>query len=243
LYINCGNYKTIDERNDYILRRVSRFLVGKDYFHKQTDDYSHTFFNPLQSMWESGRGFLKNWTYTCASFNDGSCSLGKDHKNLALFGQTYDQPTSSVGSISSHTKYIFIGEAPGYNGCGKTGIPFYDDKSGNLMQNALDKLGIHPTTYYMTNVVKCCPENNKLILYGDLTWQNKLECVLQLRHEIQYVRIISPNAKVIAIGKVAQNHSKDIHNSSGMYHPAYYCRMGCPTQFVSELRKLIKEVN
>ena len=34
------------------------------------------------------------------------------------------------GQGNPTAQLMFIGEAPGWKGCGKTGIPFYNDKSG-----------------------------------------------------------------------------------------------------------------
>ena len=239
LYINCANYASFDERNVYIMKRVRAWLHHKPYEHLMTDDYSHTFFNPTQMLWKEGNGFIKG-AYECASFEEDDCDLGHDHARSAKFGKTHARPTSACGA-TRNVKYIFVGEAPGHDGCGKLGVPFYDDRSGNLMQSALDRLGIHPTHYYMTNAVKCCPNGNKLNDYVSNETRRGLECVVRLKEEILTVQEKSPKAKVIALGKVAgyELARLGIHHNM-VYHPAYYLRMGVSDDFHRELKVVME---
>lgn len=241
LYINCENYESFDSRNKYILKRVRAWLNLRSYEHLHTGDFSHTFFNNSQMLWKKGIGFMR-WRYECNSYTDKNCEIGIDHATISIFGKVAKRPTTACGA-SDNVKYIFVGEAPGQDGCGSLGIPFYDDRSGNLMQITLDRLGIHPTQYYMTNAVKCCPSSNNLNAYVGNQDRRALECVIALKDEVLRIMKKSPKAKVIAIGKVAgyelarfgiQHHS--------IYHPAYYLRMGISDEFYRALKMIVEEV-
>lgn len=241
LYINCENYESFDLRNRYIMKRVRAWLNLHPYEHLMTDDFTHTFFNNGQMIWKNGIGFMR-WRYECDDYDDKECDIGCAHATISRFGKAVKRPTGACGAIDT-AKYIFIGEAPGQDGCGKLGIPFYDDRSGNLMQTTLDRLGIHPTHYYMTNVVKCCPEGNKLEMYVDNQSRRSLECVVALKTELLRVLNKNPEAKIIALGKVAGYELSRIGlglKHSVIYHPAYYLRMGMSDEFYREM-KLVTE--
>jgi len=241
VFVNCENYTTFDQRNKYVSDRVKAFLARTTYHHQQIDDYSHSFFGHGKMIWKEGKGFLK-WKYQCGTYNEGDCSIGNEHHEFARYGQQYDRPTSACGAIR-HVRYVFVGEAPGYNGCGHLGIPFYGDASGSLMQTTLDRLGILPTQYYMTNTVKCCPKNNKLGLHVSNDNRKDLECVDRLNDELDRVLDYNPKAKIIAIGKVAgfELARKGYHHVVA-YHPAFYLYQGTPDQFYHDMKKLLKGV-
>lgn len=237
LFINCANYASFKDRNAYIIRRIRTWIRRKKYEHQMTDDYSQTFFNPKQMIWVRGLGF-KSPKYLCGMFTDKSCQVGLDHKKYAEFGMNHRRPTYACGA-KSYINYIFVGEAPGHKGCGKLGIPFYGDRSGNLLQDALDRLGIAPTQYYMTNTVKCCPKDNDLGKYGK---KEKLECAQSLKNEIKDVLLHNTNCRVVALGKVAAKSLADAKIEHVMaYHPAYYLRTGNREQFVIDLKKVLGE--
>ena len=65
----------------------------------------------------------------------------------------WGKATYGYGNIESPT--MFIGEAPGRNGCAYTGIPFTRDPSGKLYNWVLEYLGLHLEDVYTTNIVKC----------------------------------------------------------------------------------------
>lgn len=239
LYVNCLNYDSLDDRNKYIVSRVKMWLKLTPYQHTMTDSYRHTFFNAKQSLWETGRGFVDG-RMGCGAYDDRSCELGIDHR-VCRFGSQHDRPTGPCGALTE-IKYVFVGEAPGEKGCGKLGVPFYDDVSGNLLQTTLDRLGIHPLHYYMTNVVKCCPAGNKLSDYVSNHTIKELECVQTLSGELGRVMKQNPKAKIIALGKVAAEQLKRLHFKYHMvYHPAYYLRMGISNDFYRELKLVVED--
>jgi DNA polymerase len=79
-------------------------------------------------------------------------------KSRALY--PYGKPTFGYGNPNSPV--AFIGEAPGKDGCGTTGIPFTKDRSGEFYQRLLrEELGLVMKDVWTTNIVKCCPEDNR----------------------------------------------------------------------------------
>lgn len=241
LFINCRNYESFALRNKYILKRVQAWVKNTQYERYQSDDYQQVFFNEDQMLWKQGVGFVEN-PYVCTAFKEKTCAIGNDHRKFAQFGETFRRPTSACGSMTN-VKYIFIGEAPGHKGCGKLGIPFYNDASGNMLQDAFDRLRILPTQYYMTNTIKCCPKNNDLAMYGSSSTRHVYECVGRLKDEILYVQAKNPSAKVIAIGKVAGQELARIGIDHGLsYHPAYYLRIGRREDFERDFRKVLLEI-
>lgn len=238
LFVNCRNYMTFNLRNKYIKDRVNAWIKNAEYERYQSDSYHQTFFNEDQMLWQQGVGFIKN-VYDCTAFKEKTCAIGNDHRKFSQFGETFRRPTSACGSVTN-VKYIFIGEAPGHKGCGKLGIPFYNDASGNMLQDTLDRLRIVPTQYYMTNTLRCCPKNNDLAMYGPSSTRQNYECVNRLKDEIMYVQAKNPGAKVIAIGKVAgQELARVKIDHVVAYHPAYYLRIGRREDFTKDFRKVV----
>lgn len=238
LFINCENYTSFNARNNYIRERVRQWLKHKPYEYWQRDDYTQTFFSPTQNVWMRSEGFIGKWN-ECGMFSGRKCTIGQSHRSNCTFGETHKRPTTGCGALKQ-LKYIFVGEAPGHKGCGKLGIPFYNDASGNLLQEALDALYIAPTEYYMTNVVKCCPLDNKLGDFVSAATIGKLECVGGLEDEINELLDVNPRCKVVAIGKVAARELAKLKIDHVMsYHPAYYLRIGQRATFAKDLRKVI----
>ncbi|QPJ63668.1 MAG: uracil-DNA glycosylase [Candidatus Nitronauta litoralis] len=58
---------------------------------------------------------------------------------------------------SLHSSVVFIAEAPGRFGSGRTGIPFYGDKSGENFQELIDHVGLTREDIFITNAVLCNP--------------------------------------------------------------------------------------
>ena len=67
-------------------------------------------------------------------------------------------------------RIMFIGEAPGRHGADRTGVPFSGDKSGRALQRILIELKLLEAPAplempqwrcFVTNVVRCCPPNNR----------------------------------------------------------------------------------
>ena len=58
--------------------------------------------------------------------------------------------SSKNGSI--YTDLIFVAEAPGRFGAGRTGIPFHGDRSGNNFELLLNHAGLNRKDIFITNV-------------------------------------------------------------------------------------------
>lgn len=96
--------------------------------------------------------------------NHSHCPLGRTDKHSLIFGS---------GNPDAHL--VFIGEAPG-----KTeedlGLPFVG-RSGKLFTQTLSSLGIKRDDIFITNIVKCRPQNNRtpttkeIEAYKDLLYQ------------------------------------------------------------------------
>ena len=84
-----------------------------------------------------------------------------------------------------NSKIMFIGEAPGRFGCDVTGIPFTQDASGMLFQSALSQAGWSMEDVYTTNIVKCCPLNNRTPTEFEID-----QCSSYLEYEIEKIKPI-----------------------------------------------------
>ncbi|MDP6231738.1 MAG: uracil-DNA glycosylase [Nitrospinaceae bacterium] len=81
--------------------------------------------------------------------NTASCSLCPAMADLSAI------LSKQNGSI--HTDLIFIAEAPGRFGAGRTGIPFHGDRSGDNFELLLDHAGLSRKDIFITNAVLCNP--------------------------------------------------------------------------------------
>ena len=66
--------------------------------------------------------------------------------------------SSKNGSID--TDLIFVAEAPGRFGAGRTGIPFHGDRSGDNFELLLNHAGLKRKDIFVTNAVLCNPLKN-----------------------------------------------------------------------------------
>ena len=66
--------------------------------------------------------------------------------------------SSQNGSI--YSDLIFVAEAPGRLGAGRTGVPFRGDRSGDNFELLLDHVGLKRQDIFITNAVLCNPLKN-----------------------------------------------------------------------------------
>jgi len=72
-----------------------------------------------------------------------------------------DQPAIlSLANGNLNAKVVFVAEAPGRFGAGRTGIPFHGDKSGNNFETLLAHIGLIRADVFITNAVLCNPLAN-----------------------------------------------------------------------------------
>ena len=78
------------------------------------------------------------------------CTACELHKNRTLTVPGHGHPKS---------KLMIIGEAPGNNE-DKNGLPFIG-RSGQILDNLLNSIGLDRTSIFITNMVKCRPPENR----------------------------------------------------------------------------------
>ncbi len=66
--------------------------------------------------------------------------------------------SSANGNLNA--KIIFVAEAPGRFGAGRTGIPFHGDKSGDNFETLLEHIGLTRAEVFITNAALCNPLEN-----------------------------------------------------------------------------------
>ena len=87
--------------------------------------------------------------------------LSKNSSQCRLCPAMSDLPailSSKNGSI--HTDLLFVAEAPGRFGSGRTGIPFHGDRSGDNFEQLLNHVGLKRKDIFITNAVLCNPLKN-----------------------------------------------------------------------------------
>ena len=238
--INSNNYRTLDERNNYIIKHINAYLTNSIYLFNRTDNYANIPFNATARFYDKNHGFIDEY-YMCKSYVDGYCSLGNEHRN-SLYGKCVNHQTNGFGALTD-VKYIFVGEAPGQKGCGKLGIPFYGDASGNLFMTALYENNISLFNTYITNAIKCCPINNDLNTYYKTTAALSLECVQRLYNELKEVLVNNDLNIIYAIGDTAYKILFSLFKQYNvkiikLYHPAYFIRCGSkPEKYIQYLKE------
>lgn len=123
------------------------------------------------------------------------------------------------GYGNAESRIMFIGEAPGFKGCNRTGIAFRGDRSGDLFEKMLASIGYLIEDVYVTNIVKCCPNTN-----GKNRTPAKEEienCFNYLINEVLYVK---PKL-IVCVGKTAAQHvmGDDKLTILGMAGYTLYC--------------------
>ena len=215
---NIENFSSLEEEKLIIKNFVHNWIININTYKDFINNYSLTMFNPSFRFLNGNIDFNK----------EHKCEFFEDHKNYEFY-KNYHSITYGTGNLKS--KIMLIGEAPGFKGCGKTGIPFYNDKSGMLLRYCLFKNCISENEYYITNVLKCNPLNNKINL-RDLNI-----CGKELLKEIQ---LINPT-KIYSIGATAENFLKKYNISSQrIFHPAYAFYKGSIKEYIENFGKVIQ---
>jgi uracil-DNA glycosylase family 4 len=66
-------------------------------------------------------------------------------------------PVLSAASGPPEARILFVGEAPGRLGAGRTGKPFSGDVSGDRLERLLQAAGLVRDSVFVTNAVLCLP--------------------------------------------------------------------------------------
>lgn len=101
--------------------------------------------------------------------NCNKCRLCENRTNIVF------------GEGNKNTKVMFVGEGPGADE-DKQGLPFVG-KAGQLMNKALEGLGIKREELYIANIVKCRPPSNRV------PEQDEAEaCLNYLRNQVVLIK-------------------------------------------------------
>jgi len=145
---------------------------------------------------------------------------------------------------SENASIVFIGEALGAEEQ-KQGLPFVG-RSGKLLQEILDKIGLTEDDYFITNLVKCRPPDNRNPFYDEI-----VICSPYLLNEL---KLIDPKL-IVTLGKVPgdwYSNGKEYEINTyvpakrwlPLRHPAYLLRKRSEIEsFVRSLRTTIGELN
>jgi len=87
--------------------------------------------------------------------------LEKQAADCRLCPAMADQPailSKANGNLDANI--VFVAEAPGRFGAGRTGIPFHGDKSGDNFETLLAHIGLTRKDVFITNAALCNPLEN-----------------------------------------------------------------------------------
>jgi DNA polymerase len=144
-----------------------------------------------------------------------------------ILSETRRQTVFGWGDVNA--EWMLVGEAPSQDG-EMEGKPF-SGQSGFLLTEMLRAMGLQPETIYSTNIVKCCPPENK-----DPKVEALRSCADYLQRQIALVK---PKI-ILAVGRIAAQAllgtkqplselREQHHRINGIpvvvtYHPAYLLR-------------------
>ena len=174
-----------------------------------------------------------------------------EFSTFKCFGCTLKGKKKVWGQGNYKNKVIFIGEAPGANE-EKFGKPFIG-RSGNLLNIMLGEAGIDRELFYVTNVVKCRPYNNRKPRVNEISWCERL-----LKLEIAKIKpylivtlgstatnVILPNSKSmkLIVGKINKiKIDSYLYLVFPIYHPSYVLRGGISSEEYLNLFLNLKKV-
>lgn len=134
---------------------------------------------------------------------------------------------------------MLVGLAPGRRGADRTGVPFTGDASGRLLRRALAEARLGERDVYVTNLVKCNPNDGRRNLPP--TAIEVANCLPYLVREIG----IGRPARLVALGRVAERVLRGAfpdREISAVRHPAYavrHARGYGEADFAAELRRAV----
>lgn len=159
-----------------------------------------------------------------------------------------------IGQGDHNAKIMFIGEAPGANE-DKTGVPFCG-KSGDFLDEMLNKAGIKREDVYICNLLKCRPPNNR-----DPNQKELKACTPYLDKQIELIKpeVISSLGRYSMeflmkkygledqLGLISKIHGKVFEIKNGiklipLYHPAVAVYNANMKDVLIEDFKILKEI-
>jgi DNA polymerase len=177
---------------------------------------------------------LKEYCQNCQN-----CTLGRGRTNLVF------------GDGNPESPLMFVGEGPGQQE-DEMGIPFVG-RAGQLLDDMLSLIDLDRSKYYICNIVKCRPPENR-----DPLPEEQNACMPYLRQQVRLIRpkIIVCLGRIAAMKliredfKISREHGQWVEKGQfhmmALYHPAALLRNpnNRPDTFVDlkGLQKKIKEV-
>lgn len=155
-----------------------------------------------------------------------------------------------VGSGPVQSRYMIIGEAPGYHE-DISGQPFVG-KTGNYLFEKLWEIGLSRDLFYVTNVLKCRPPDN-----ADPTKKQIRACTGNLRLQLKVImpRLIIP-VGAFALSKFSNEKISQIHGNLipwpdgsfrlfPIYHPSHALRKKKTVEpvFLKDLKELKRVID
>lgn len=177
-----------------------------------------TFKKPYSlNAWHDLEIFM-NWEELTNSCNNCTrCALSQARHNVVL----------GKGEICA--PILFVGEGPGAKE-DEAGVPFVG-QAGKLLDLALESIGFDAKDYYITNVVKCRPPENRVPLFEEV-----IACMPYLREQFKLIRpkivvclggvaaaaLLGPDCKISAVRGQWTERKGTLFTAT--YHPAALLR-------------------
>ncbi len=133
-----------------------------------------------------------------------ACSLGATRTNIV------------IGRGNRNAQIMFIGEGPGEQE-DEQGLPFVG-AAGKLLDKLLDALMFKETDYYIANIVKCRPPNNRVPLDEEAE-----KCLSYLRNQ---VFLVKPSI-IVCLGATAVKYIVDKESKITQIRGQWINRKGC----------------
>ncbi len=161
-------------------------------------------------------------------------------------GLSATRKNAVIGRGNMNAPVLFVGEGPGAQE-DEQGLPFVG-QAGKLLDTALEALDFRPDMYYIANVVKCRPPQNRNPLPDEAG-----ACIPFLREQFRLIRpkivvclgsvasvnLIGPDAKITAVrGKWLERKGTYF---TATYHPAALLRDESKKIFMWRDLKAVRE--
>ena len=124
--------------------------------------------------------------------------LIKDVEGCFVCGSMAHCHTLGDANGSSRARVLFVGEAPGRYGAGRSGVPFHGDESGRRFESLLAVAGLTRNDVFVTNAVLCNPLDAEGRNRRPKT-SEVIRCSDFLRRQIE----VTDPAIIVALGGVA----------------------------------------
>lgn len=166
------------------------------------------------------------------AMNNSFRKLAKKAASCRLCPDLADQPavlSSANGSLNANI--VFIAEAPGRFGAGRTGVPFQGDRSGDNFETLLKHIGLSRSEVFITNAVLCNPladGNNRRPNASEIkncsTFLKKSLDIIQPRVVVTLgtVALTALNQLLGTRYKLSQNVAQPIETESFTLFPLYH---------------------